>query len=270
MSKPNHLNSQFSPLLLVLLVRQSRRSLGQPREQGAEQGLTLIEGLLAIVIITITIIGITPPIFWATATRVQNQRAEQALSLAQGEIDRVRSLMERRSIGDTDLNNLPPVAPVSEAEIRDRTRVPAPNAAKSARIQSNRDCGTGVNDDGTAPTSINQYTQVDVNGDCEADFLVQTFRSPGLNERGLPFLPGNTEGRSLSAFVMGVRVYSSLAKPALDEGRGEVEPAQLKGTTGAGFQLKRPLAVVYSTVVRSADSDNLNVYRALCQGSSAC
>ena len=58
-------------------------------------GFTLIESLVAMIVISITLVAIVPPIFWATGTRVQNRRAEQALAIAQGEIDRVRTQVER-------------------------------------------------------------------------------------------------------------------------------------------------------------------------------
>ena len=271
------IRTSLSTFLLPLLLKQRRQTtLSNAKFAAAhdtERGLTLIEGLLSIVIITITIVAITPPIFWATATRVQNQRAEQALNLAQGEIDRVRALVERRENDSVLLEQLPPVAAsVSEIQIRENKdpspRVPAPRSAKASTVISAKVCPNP--DDGKPASNINQYIQVDVNSDCEPDFLVQTFRSQGLNARGGAFDPGSSDGLSLSAFVMGVRVYSFVAKEKLDAGNGKVDPAQLRGTTGLGFQQERPLAVLYSTVVRSSDSDNLEVYRRLCEGSSAC
>jgi type II secretory pathway pseudopilin PulG len=270
--RQNRLSALFK--LLLGLDRQlvfRHQSHLQSTQYHSQQGLTLIEGLIAIVVITITIVAITPPIFWATATRVQNQRAEQALSLAQGEIDRVRTIVERQEIKE-NLALLPPVAG-TESEVRQASnpannKVAAPKSAKSGTIQSAKACST-TPDDGTPPSAFDQYVQVDTNSDCQPDFLLQTFRSQGLDERGNTFDPQNPEQRRLSGFVMGVRVYSIVAKANLDANKGKVAPASLKGTTGLGSQLDRPLAVLYSTVVRSSDSDNLSVYHALC-GNTGC
>lgn len=259
---------QAASTLLQCLLDLTRRWAIANR---SNQGFTLIEGLLAIVIIAITVVSITPPIVWATATRIQTQRGEQALKLAQGEIDRVRSIVERNETGTTALNALlPPAVPgATETQVRDRTsgKVPAPSAPKdTARLISTKDCGKAVNDDGSPPSQLGQYLRVDTNGDCQADFLIQTFRSEGLDEDGQRFDPTGT--KKLAAFVMGVRVYAAIAEPKLKAGKGGIEPASLRGTSGLGNQTDRPLAVLYSTIVRSTDSKNLNLYRQLCPDAS--
>lgn len=239
----------------------------------SDAGLTLIESLIAMVVIAITMVSITPPIFWAVASRVQTQRAEQALKLAQGEIDRVRVLAERNQTGTTQFtgNLLPPrVEGATETEVRNRSsnKFPAPETAKAARVMSKRICGTNGadNDDGTFADAIGKFVRVDVDGDCKTDFLVQSFRSQGLDQNGKAFT--GEAGQTLSAFVMGVRVYSSVAEPALTSKRGKTEPAKLQGTSGVGNQLDRPLAVLYSTIVRSSESQNLDLYRTLCPAES--
>lgn len=224
----------------------------------SEGGLTLIEGLIAIVIVSITVISITPPIFWATASRVQTRRAEQALQLAQGEIDRVRTLIERDT---ARLEDLPPNSNLDEASVRNRGQVPAPQAAKSGNIVTgSRDCQTG----NSLSTSTNEYVQIDTNADCEADFLVQAFRSRGLNSNGDAVGPNEIP----AAFVMGVRVYAAVAKEELNAGRGKEEQASLVGTKGLGYQKQQPLAVLYSTIVPSNKSSNLDLYRKLCTPAS--
>ncbi|MBD1822608.1 type II secretion system protein [Cyanobacteria bacterium FACHB-DQ100] len=226
----------------------------------SDAGLTLIESLIAIVVIAITMVSITPPIFWAVASRVQVQRAEQALKLAQGEIDRVRVIIER---GETA--NLPPsVANLTEADVRNSTsgRFPAaPNTAGTGVI-STRAC-TNV---GSIPSAIGTFAQLDTNGDCVGDYLLQTFRSQGFDQNGNRF--EGTTGQVLTGFVMGVRVYSAIARDELTAQRGETQPASLRGTNGLGNQRNRPLAVLYSTIVRSSESQNLELYRKLCPAAS--
>ncbi len=59
------------------------------------QGFTLVESLMGIVVISVVAVVITPPIVISTATRVQNRRAEQAMQLAQAEVDRTRVFVEQ-------------------------------------------------------------------------------------------------------------------------------------------------------------------------------
>lgn len=235
----------------------------------SDQGLTLIEGLVAIIVVTITVVSITPPIFWATGSRVQTRRAEQALQLAQGEIDRVRTLVERDKF---DITDLPPEAGTEE-DIRNGN-VGAPNSAQESDkiLSADPACASKVGK--SIPTAKNLYIQVDMDTDksCQADFLVQTFRSEGLDENGV-----SAKGTKPAAFVMGVRVYSYVAQAELNAGHGQKEQVSLKGTTGLGNQLQRPLAVLYSTIVPSNTSTNVDLYRTLCkptntdlQGSRKC
>ncbi|BAU12736.1 hypothetical protein LEP3755_32670 [Leptolyngbya sp. NIES-3755] len=219
----------------------------------SDQGLTLIEGLIAIVIIAITVVSITPPIFWAVASRVQTQRAEQALKLAQGEIDRVRTLVDRGETTSLDL--LPPEV---AAATNVRSSVAAPNSAGTGVISARGDCASAT----FPPTSSATFVGVDTNADCNPDYFLQTFRSQGLDQLGNPFTRGANQ--TLSGFVMGVRVYSVVARSELDAGRGDTQAASLQGTNGLGNQRNRPLAVLYSTIVRSNDSQNLELYRRLC------
>lgn len=197
-----------------------------------EQGFTLIESLMGVVVISIVIVAITPPIFLSVATRVQNRRAEQATQLAQGEIDRIRVVVER---GKYTANNLPPVAANSSSNI---TTASAPT--------------TAVNPP-TIPTAT-QALRVDINKDGSYDFLVQTFRDNGISLSGTNALP--------IAFRMGVRVYSTAAEDNISNLESPPQQAaSLRFTTGEGSQRSRPLAVLDTLVTRSDSSVSLNRYR---------
>lgn len=224
--------------------------------KSTNRGLTLVEGLVAIVIISITMVSITPPIFWAVASRVQTQRAEQALKLAQGEIDRVRTIIDRGT--DTTTTSLPPAVSVNV-----RNGVAAPNTAGTGVI-SIKSCSETVAT--LPPANAATFVPIDTNGDCAADYLLQTFRSEGLDEKGNAFT--GAANQTLSGFVMGVRVYSAVARSELLAERGGTQPASLRGTNGLGNQLNRPLAVLYSTIVRSNEGQNLEIYRKLCPADS--
>jgi type II secretory pathway pseudopilin PulG len=251
-----------SPHLALRFALSLTRQLSANRRH-PDQGLTLIEGLVAIIVITVTLVSITPPIFWATGTRVQNRKAEQASQLAQGEVDRVRTLLER---GGYTLAQLPPIAPgANNANIRQAGIAPAPTASSGTMVSSNSTCNT----DTGIPPAFGRYTAIDTDnlpGPCRAEFLIQTFRSPGVDENGAELTLAST---SLPhGFVMGVRVYASVAETELAAGRGQTQQASLKGTSGLGGQRFRPLAVQYTTIVRSSASQNLSVYRTLCPTTS--
>jgi type II secretory pathway pseudopilin PulG len=216
-----------------------RRSAPTP---GQAPGLTLIESLVAIIVIAITVAAITPPIFVATATRIQTRRAEQARAIAQGEVDRVRALMER---GVTDINLLPGVPGTAPA---------SPQALPAAQLSvlttpmlSPVACPTGIaRYPAATPVASDRLTPVDVNGDCQPDYAMQVFRLPSAIPTGgtVPF-----------SFTMGVRVYAYRATYA----SLSVQQSSLGLTTGrrdSGPQ-QRPLAVLYSQISRNDSSRSL-------------
>lgn len=257
MSVGSTAKKSLSPDLVFGLVLNLTKRLSVSRDRH-DRGLTLIEGLVAIIVIAITIVSIAPPIFWATGTRVKNRKTEQAIQLAQGEIDRVRTLIER---DEARVAQLPPTAG-SEDQVRngDQTvKAPARPKPGGNMISSISACNTY---NGTPPTDSAEYVVVDTDpqpSGCKAEFLVQTFRSNGIDASGNPITSTTTDP---AGFVMGVRVYSIVAESFLPNLKAK--QASLRGSSGLGQQRLYPLAVQYSTIVKSSASQNLSVYRALC------
>lgn len=229
------------------------------RHRSSTAGFTLIESLVAIVVISITLVAITPPIFWATGTRVQNRRAEQALALAQGEIDRVRAEIERggtpsvddlpKSIGATDNLKLHP-GPAPGAAW-DKVRSTADNVVPDTERQIPA---------GTARYPLtSQYIPVYTSKDGKPDFLIQVFRNDGICDKSGTLIPC-TAADTPRVFSMMVRVYAGIAaqssSPTL-----QTEKASLTGSTGTGQSGFRPLAVLSSKVARSVNSKSLEQYR---------
>ncbi len=213
-----------------------------PRKNLSTQGFSLLECLVGIVIITIVVTTFTPLIFLSVGTRIQNRRAEQALQLAQGEIDRVRRTVERGIYNDT--TDLPPQAGAANNRPQDQ-----PGPASFRQLQSNQNF----------PTSASEASLIDVNGDGDPDFLVQTYRTAGVRN----------STSDLMAFSMGVRVYAYTARQNI--GRLETTAASLSMTTALGQQQRRPLAVMYSNVVRSDRGTSLQCYQEfLGSGSFTC
>jgi type II secretory pathway pseudopilin PulG len=203
------------------------------------QGITLVECLVAIAAIALTTAMVTPPLFIAAATRQQNQRAEQALQLAQAEVDRIRTLVEQ---GNHYPNKLPNF--ISGATDLQATPPPTPSALlKSVNSSCNTYTGQQL--------SVSEGLQIDINGDCQVDYMMQLFRTDGfpLPSREDPANGGT--GRP-GEFVLGVRVYG---KPAIEhQRRGNAlgtDPVSLRFTSGEGNQQTRPLAVLYTPILWS-------------------
>ena len=77
------------------MSRPPQPSICLPNKAVNNSGLTLIECLVAIAVIGLTAAVMAPVMVFSMATRVQSQRAEQALQIAQGEIDQIRLMAER-------------------------------------------------------------------------------------------------------------------------------------------------------------------------------
>ena len=225
------------------------------RKRGDSSGFTLIESLVAIVVISITLVAITPPIFWATGTRVQNRRAEQALALAQGEVDRVRAEVERG--GGITPFDLPPS--VGETAMFVNYAGPAPTAAWTKLRSTDPLKNTAEIATTGVPRfpAANQYIPVDTDGKDGADFFIQVFRDIGTCDSAPTPCTATDVPR---IFNMTVRVYSAISKDStlatLDTKR-----ASLMGSTGTNQARNRPFAVLTSQVARSVNSKTLGQYQ---------
>lgn len=186
----------------------------------SEAGLTLIECLVAIAVIAATIGTIAPVTVLAVATRVQNQRAEQAIHIARSEIDKIRLVVERG--GAYNLDNVASTSGTLAA-------VPAPENIASS------------------PITVNNARSVPGN---EA-FAVQVFRTHTAN--------GLVNGQPI-AFELGVRVYKARSIETLSASQLGTQQASLAMTSGEGQATSRPLAVIYTTIVKSDSQQSLCDY----------
>ncbi len=225
--------------LLAKIVR------GQSNQQSTEQGLTLIESLAAIVIFGFAITAVTQPLIIAMATRVRAYRAQQSLQLAQGEIDRMRLIVEQSYQGQQSPEDSPQTALNTYL-----SKLPPASSATNPR-----DVGPPTDFNGycqdALPTSATQGCKVTVNG---ADFGIQTFRlntvEPPVASLGNRTVP--------VAFQMGVRVYPPAA---LNQSNRSIEPASLafsERTDGPA-----PLAVSFVPIVRSDLATSIDDYKEL-------
>lgn len=254
-------------LIWFLLCRAGHKSSSANPAPSSERGLTIMECLVAVLLILITIAMVAPPLVLATATRVQNRRAAQALQVAQGEIDRIRTIVV---MGQHRPPNLPAVAPGTTTA--NLASVGRPTAV-DPRLRSLNPTGTACPatrfdpSAATPPTAVtvNSLLPIDVDGDCVADYLMQVFRTPGLVST-----PEQSPGRQSrpSEFDVGVRVYPVLAATNFTPQTPVASltvPGDL-GTTPAPLQLtgstqrKRPLAVLYSKFVWTEEKTSLCSY----------
>ncbi|MEM9213481.1 MAG: type II secretion system protein [Cyanobacteria bacterium P01_F01_bin.150] len=227
------LSCLVQPGRFLYSARQNRSCRGQ-RNGASEDGLTLLECVVAIAVIALTGAMIGPPLVLAAATRVQNRRAEQAMQLAQGEVDRIRAMV---ITGEASVAKLPALVTATDLETH-----PAPARLMNGELKS-PECNTY--DPTTDVPAADEVLAVDVNGEetpgnCEADFLIQTFRQ-NLDRDG--------ETRD---FQLMVRVY--FAKAADDFTSLQEEQASLGFTSGSGEYWQKPLAVI-TTRINESDSN---------------
>ncbi|MEA5451358.1 prepilin-type N-terminal cleavage/methylation domain-containing protein [Leptolyngbya sp. CCNP1308] len=203
----------------VFTPQLSRKAVNSPRAQAQQQGFTLIECLVAIVMVALVSSAIAPALVISVATRVHSQRAEQALALAQSEIENTRVVVER---GGYAAAALPPLAAgTADADI---TTAPAPTAL------------------GAGAASAIRAEPIDLNGDGETDFFVQRYRAEGqANANGIPI-----------AFAMGVRVYDRSATGTLS-----TDPASLVMTASDRGRSTRPMVSLYTTIAASDEGDSM-------------
>ena len=226
-------------------------SVNQPTSSQA--GVTLLECLIAVAVIGITSALILPPLFVAAASRVQNRRAEQALQIAQGEVDRIQTMVASGYHTVQPINRLPAIGTTS-ATVGLNTIAPpsvASSILKSVKTAITGGCNTYTGQQ----IALNQALSVDVDGDCTADFYMQVFRDDVSTNRA-PW-PTNAPPPPPNNFRLAVRVYSALALTNFGSMSTPVLPASLQITSGEGNQRLRPLAVLYSQAVWSDQSASL-------------
>jgi type II secretory pathway pseudopilin PulG len=236
-------------LTQIGLTKTMRRS----PNSASEQGVTLVECLVAIAALALAGAMIAPPLFVTAATRLQNQRAEQAMQIAQGEIDRVRFLVER---GLHIQSRLPATTGAPSLSV-----TPPPIGFAQYIVSPNGSCPNQFNSSTSPyPTALpaNQAMKVDTNGDCIADFMMQVFRT-----NVPPVLPETATGRPREFDIM-VRVYASPAfnlNPDSVNSNLQTAPASLQFTTGEGNQKVRPLAVASTKIYWSDKNFSLCAFQ---------
>ncbi|MEL7509203.1 MAG: hypothetical protein AAFN42_17860 [Cyanobacteria bacterium J06554_1] len=213
-----------------------RRSHGGPTS-----GLTLLEILVALFVIQAVVAVSAPLVVLAVSTRVQNQRADQALQAAQGEIDRIKTAVAR---GDDFKNEIdvPAVNVTSRLDFTDVAKVPPP---------------TAVLDNDNYKTDFRVAKAVFLDSDNEPDLAVQVFR----NHIGFIDDVGADPSLALAVFDVGVRVYRADAVQNRPAELG-IEQANygFAGNAVSSETLNSPLAVLSASVFKSDTGQSLCDY----------
>jgi hypothetical protein len=148
-----------------------------------------------------------------------------------------------RGINADNQNQLPPLA-----EAQNVGNVPPPSSLHGALQSTNFNCSDY--DNNPVQLDVTTALPVDVNGDCEEDFFVQTFR---IGEQ-------TTVSDIPVVFRMGVRVYSIAAEDNISGGDVNTQEASLQLTTGQGQQDEYPLAVMYTDLAQSDIEESRDIY----------
>jgi|GEM_PF-2233809 len=226
-------------------LRGSRGGKTNLQQTNSQLGLTLTEVLAAVVMVSIALAAMSPPLMIAMATRIQARRAEQAMNIARQEVERVRQMVEDGeycSVKKDSCNTKDPTKPLlppvdNSITIDQINQFSAPTAI----------CTTNC----TAKQAFKEYVENDY-------FLVQVFRTQGSSLEKV----GPNKTNQTVAFRLGVRVYHKVAEKNL--GSLEKDKLDVVGVTNnqAGPS-KAPLVVLYADLVRPNLDRSLEAYEDL-------
>lgn len=221
----------------------------------SQSGFTIIESLLAIIVVTILMVGVAPVIALAVANRVQAKRVEQATQAARSYLDRVRS-------GSIDFGTENTTSQKALTVGKIQTDILSNVAAPTKGILT---C-TAANDYCTSPIPTNSVLYC-VDGDnpsngCDGtgnkDFIIQAFGMIFTNNDGE--LANNVQG--YRSYTIGVRVYRADAFASQFVTKFIKGENQSSFTGGLGIRKEQPPLVQMATEVVVKD---LTQFRNLCE-----
>lgn len=224
--------------------------LQQSSSESSQSGFTIIESLVAIIVVSILLVAIAPVLVMSTATRVQARRIELATGAAKAFIDAIKS----KSISENSITDA--MSPVLTAATS-RTL----SSSNNGYLLSSVPVPTGI----TTLYCFHKDGKITLPSDCttykttsQVQFYIQAF--------------GNAVG-SISAntsqidrgqgYRLGVRVYRSDAEfGTLTAGSSGQKAATFTGGLG---DRKAPLVEITTEIVRGQSS-----YSALCGRLGGC
>lgn len=236
---------------------------GGKSRQGSQSGFTIIESLVAIIVVTILMIGLAPVITLSVATRVQAKRVELATQAARSYLDGVRTGAIPFGPTDTGSTQGTHKAITRDAASRDDDNLNqvAPPTKAAPNCPANRVyC--------TSPTS-NDSVFYCVDGDgggCRTsqDFIIQAFGK--ITTSGIYDLTGSNRefaNQVYPNYKLGVRVYRADSFISEFTEGFTAGSTQSSFTGGTGISKEQAPLVIMSTEI-PVKEDQLGQYRAIC------
>jgi len=205
-----------------------------------ESGFTVIESLMALIVVSILMIALSPVIVLSVATRVQSKRVETATGAAQSYIDRLRGgTIVPIDPNDPDIH--PYVSFVSKATPEKLNKIDPPSASANLDCQANQYC---TSPSPSAGSPYNLYC-VDGNSDGQCtddnpqDLLIQAF---GQNRSDAT----DPEDRAEDGYQLGIRVYRA---DAFSDSEPLKQDATQSPATGGLGDKKAPLLEITTEIV---------------------
>ena len=265
------LNRGYSPIPFALQQLTSRQPVPlnssfkaavgnhHPRQGGksppaSQSGFTIIESLVAIIVVTILMIGLAPVITLSVATRVQARRVEQATQAARSYLDGVRT--GAIAFGPTDAGDAERThGAITEDQASDSddnlNQVAAPPKA-TPNCAANQYCSQPTQND-----AVFYCVDGDEDDQCNSfqDFIIQAF--------GKIPTQGGAPNRIYQSYKLGVRVYRADAFTSDFTQGFEKDAPQSSFTGGIGLSPNQAPLVIMSTEV-VVEEGNLPEYRDIC------
>lgn len=260
-------------LRAFMVISRLQADAKQPNLK-SKSGFTLMESLMAIVVLTVLLAGIAPMLFLATATRVQARRVEQATQAARAYIDGVRNgTIDAPNtivvLDELDTNNrftpqriqfADTSAPSATAWTGTCTSPATPSTTNSAYPYCLNTIPTTQQPQEASSNNFSLYC-VDrdpiagCSRDSHNDFVIQAYRSSTIAASSL-----NTDDKRRDelkrGYLLGLRVYRADAfndnAPLLN--LGESESAKQR-TSGTSFNRKAPLIEITTEITKPWVSD---------------
>lgn len=236
-----------------------------------QSGFTIVESLLAIIIVSVLLVAIAPVITLSVATRLQSRRVELATAAARSYIDGVRAgnipppsnLIPIRQVASNGRNNaqqryqslaftgVPALQPTGFGDCQP---VANPNSAKYPFYCVNT-------------RSVSLYC-VDGDGDgaCKnsssKDLIVQAFRSTSTNP------PNLNQDDGSNGYLMGIRVYRADAFDGSTQLKTMQDKGVKKAATFAGGTGDRTAPL--TEITTEVGGTPKNYYKNLCERLGGC
>lgn len=213
--------------------RQHQNSRPSP-----DSGYTILEAIMAIVVVSVLMISIAPMVVFSTATRVQAKRVELATQAARAYIDAVRS---RAADAPTQTVNV-------TAGNLDVNLI----AAADAPVQGNLSCTAST----YCAVGASQLYCVDLDGDGQCtstslrDMMVQGFRSE------------TTGGKADDGYLLGVRVYRA---DAFQASVGALTNTGKATTVTSGLGNRNSPLVAMTTEISAKSETITTPFQGLCK-----